>query len=151
MLLDRWYNWGLSETTLLISSSQSELKSPRKFLLLDFFFSFLYFLFSLLFVFTLTLLLTSNWLFLYGERHGISSRSVFRVPCEPEKILLWTVSSLLVFATPFEDLENKNSFNASKNLSFSFTVAHEFFSPTREVFWYFWVSHKQCPWKFSKL
>ena len=50
-----WYNWGLSETTLVISSSQSELNRPRKFRLRDFFLSLLY---SLLLE-TLTQLLTS--------------------------------------------------------------------------------------------
>ena len=35
MLHDRWYSWGLSETTLWTSSSMSELKRPRKFLVLD--------------------------------------------------------------------------------------------------------------------
>ena len=55
-----WYNCGLSETTLVISSSQSELNSPRKFLFRDFFLSRLY---SLL-ADTLTQLLTSRgtWL-----------------------------------------------------------------------------------------
>ena len=52
-----WYNWGLSETTLVISSSQSELNRPRKFRLRDFFLSLLYSL--LLDMLTLTQLLTS--------------------------------------------------------------------------------------------
>ena len=52
-----WYNCGLSETTLVISSSQSELNRPRKFRLRDFFLSLLYSL--LLAMLTLTQLLTS--------------------------------------------------------------------------------------------
>ena len=52
-----WYNCGLSETTLVISSSQSELNRPRKFRLRDFFLSLLYSL--LLDMLTLTQLLTS--------------------------------------------------------------------------------------------
>ena len=106
MLLERWYNCGLSDTTLWISSSQSELKSPRKFRLLAFFF--LYFLFSLLFMFTLTLLLTSSWLSLKGDRLRMSSLSVFSVPCEPETVCVNSFSSLLCFATPL-DLENNEN------------------------------------------
>ena len=88
-------------------SSQSELKSPRKFRLLDFFFS--YFFCSLLFMFAHTQLLASFGLSLYGDRLGISSRAVFRAPWNPETFFLRNLSWLFCFVTPLEDLENNEN------------------------------------------
>ena len=66
MLQDRWYSWGLSDTTLVISSSMSELNRPRNWRLLDFFLSRLY---SLV---TDTLLRTSRgtWLMTRASLHA---------------------------------------------------------------------------------
>ena len=90
MLQDLWYNWGLSDTTLVISSSQSELNNPRKFRLLDFLRSLLYSLHAE------TELRTSL---------GTCVMS-FWLTREPARLSPYTEADFSLSTTVFEDLEN---------------------------------------------